>query len=101
MSFRLVKSYQFFTSIVRVGEVHGLAVDVLVDVLDLVQAGMRLAVGRDQAVAAEVVVAGRAGRAEVAAVGPEGLLAGLDLLKVRQRQRAAAVGASPGPPSPR
>ena len=64
------------------GEIPGLAVDVLIDVFDLVQAGMRLAIGGDQAVAAEVVVARRAGWAEVAAVGPEGLVAGLDLLEV-------------------
>ena len=61
MSLRLVKSYQFLTSILGVGELHGLAVDVLVDVLDLEQARVRLAVGRDQAVAAEVLVAGRPG----------------------------------------
>ena len=38
---------------------------------------MRLAIGRDQAVAAEVVIAGDVLRAEVAAVGPEGFFAGL------------------------
>jgi len=54
----------------------GAAVDILIDMLDLVQPGMGLAVGRHEAVATKVLVAGRAGRAVVAAKGPEAFFAG-------------------------
>ena len=69
------------------GEVHRFHVNVLVNVFDFVKPRMRLAVGGDEPVAAEVAIAGRASRTEVAAVSPEGLLSSLRRDVTRRRQR--------------
>src|ERR1039458_4608025 len=47
---------------------------------------MWLTVGRDQSFGTIILIARRADWTEVAAVGPEGLVAGFHLLKVRQRK---------------
>jgi len=52
-------------------EIDRLDADRLVDLLHLVQAGVRFANGRDEPVHAKVAVAWRSGGAEVAAVGQE------------------------------
>src|SRR6185437_10979265 len=68
------------------GEVHRFAADVLIPVFHFEQAGVWAAVRRDEAVAAKIVIAGRAGGAKVAAESPEGFVKPTGFLIMRGGQ---------------